>query len=108
MGPSIPLRYCVLVSTIVITGGAGSIGSMLRPRLARPDRTLRLLDIVAIEAEQLGPREEAVRASATDLAAMTEVCQGADAVIHLAGIPAEAPWEQILDVNINSSYVAFE
>jgi hypothetical protein len=31
------------VSVIVITGAAGLIGSMLlRPRLARPDRTLRL------------------------------------------------------------------
>ena len=79
---------------------------MLRSRLARPDRTLRLLDIKAIEP--LAPGEEAVQASATDMAAMTEVCQGADAVIHLAGIPGEAPWEQILDVNINSSYVAFE
>jgi uronate dehydrogenase len=106
LGAGMALRYCVLVSIIVITGAAGTVGSMLRPRLARPDRTLRLLDIAAIE--QLGPREEAVRASATDMAAMTEVCRGADAVIHLAGIPAEAPWEQILDVNINSSYVAFE
>src|SRR5580692_1672020 len=78
---------------------------MLRSRLARPDRILRLLDVQAIEA---GPAEEAVQASATDMAAMTEICRGADAVIHLAGIPAEAPWEQILDVNINSSYVAFE
>ncbi len=31
--------------TILITGAAGQIGSMLRSRLARPDRTLRLLDI---------------------------------------------------------------
>jgi uronate dehydrogenase len=94
------------VPTIVITGAAGSVGSMLRSRLARPDRTLRLLDIRAIEPLAAG--EEAVQASATDMAAMSEVCQGADAVIHLAGIPGEAPWEQILDVNINSSYVAFE
>ena len=31
------------MSVIVITGAAGLIGSMLRPRLARPDRTLRLM-----------------------------------------------------------------
>ena len=30
------------MSVIVITGAAGLIGSMLRPRLARPDRTLGL------------------------------------------------------------------
>ena len=79
---------------------------MLRSRLAGPDRTLRLLDVKPIDAP--APREEFVLASATDMAAMTEVCRGADAVIHLAGIPAEAPWEQILETNINSSYVAFE
>jgi nucleoside-diphosphate-sugar epimerase len=39
---------------------------------------------------------------------MTDACAGADAVIHLAGIPTEAPWEKILDVNINGGYVAFE
>ncbi len=33
------------VPIIVITGGSGRIGSMLRKRLARPGRTLRLLDI---------------------------------------------------------------
>jgi uronate dehydrogenase len=37
----------------------------------------------------------------TDLDAVTAACQGADAVIHLAGIPAEGPWDRILDVNIN-------
>ena len=30
--------------TILITGAAGHIGTMLRTRLARPGRTLRLLD----------------------------------------------------------------
>jgi nucleoside-diphosphate-sugar epimerase len=29
---------------VLITGAAGHIGTMLRPRLARPGRALRLLD----------------------------------------------------------------
>jgi nucleoside-diphosphate-sugar epimerase len=91
--------------TILITGAAGRIGSMLRPRLARPDRTLRLLDVNQVDP---GPAEELVTASVTDMAAMTEACRGADAVIHLGGIPSEAPWSRILDVNINGTYVAFE
>jgi L-alanine-DL-glutamate epimerase-like enolase superfamily enzyme len=33
------------VSTILITGAAGQIGRMLRPRLARPGRVLRLFDV---------------------------------------------------------------
>jgi uronate dehydrogenase len=93
------------VSVVVITGAAGLIGSMLRPRLARPGRTLRLLDLAPLAA---GPGEEAIRASVTDLDAMTAACRGADAVIHLAGISGEAPWPRILETNINGGYAAFE
>jgi len=93
------------VPTILITGAAGAIGTMLRPRLARPDRTLRLLDVADLTA---GPAEEVVHASVTDMAAMTAACQGASAVIHLAAISGEAPWEQIAQVNIQGTYVAFE
>ena len=78
---------------------------MLRPRLARPGRTLRLLDVAPLTA---GPGEEAIQASVTDLDAMTAACQGADAVIHLAGIPGEASWPRILEININGGYGAFE
>jgi len=93
------------VPVILITGAAGLVGSMLRPRLARPGRTLRLLDIAPLQA---GQGEEAIQASVTDLAAMTAACSGADAVIHLAGVPRESSWERILELNINGGYVAFE
>src|SRR6478736_3858880 len=93
------------MSVVVITGAAGLVGSMLRPRLARPGRTLRVLDIAPLTA---GPGEEAIQASVTAMDAMTAACQGADAVIHLAGIPGEASWERISELNINGSYVTFE
>jgi hypothetical protein len=95
----------IIMATILITGAAGLIGTMLRSRLARPGRTLRLLDIAPLTA---GPGEEAVQASVTDAAAMTAACQGADAVIHLGGIPGEAPWPQILEVNIDGTQTMFE
>ena len=91
--------------TILMTGAAGQIGTMLRARLAAPDRTLRLLDIAPLTA---GPGEEAIQATITDLDAVTAACQGADAVIHLGGFAGEEPWEAILDVNIHGSYVVFE
>jgi len=93
------------LSVVVITGAAGLIGSMLRPRLARPGRTLRLLDIAPLSVR---PGEEAIRASVTEMEAMTAACRGADAVIHLAGIPGEASWPRILETNINGGYVVFE
>jgi uronate dehydrogenase len=93
------------MAIVLITGAAGRIGAMLRSRLARPGRTLRLLDTAPLTA---GAGEEAIRASVTDLDAMTAACQGADAVIHLAGIPGEAPWSEIRDVNIDGTYTVFE
>ena len=91
--------------TILMTGAAGLIGTMLRTRLAQPGRTLRLLDVAPVTA---GPGEEAIQASVTDLEAMTAACQGVDAVIHLAGYAGEEAWGAILEVNINGGYVAFE
>src|SRR5438105_14962579 len=93
------------MSVVIITGAAGLVGSMLRPRLARPGRTLRVLDVAPLAA---GPGEEAVQASVTDMDAMTAACQEADAVSHLAGIPGEASWPRIRETNIDGSYVTFE
>src|SRR6204780_1878679 len=90
---------------ILVTGAAGLVGTMLPPRLARPGRTVRLLDTVPITA---GPGEEAVTASVTDLDAMTEACRNAAAVVHLGGVSTEAPWRQILEVNIDGTYAVFE
>src|SRR5579862_2546668 len=90
---------------VVITGAAGLVGSMLRPRLARPGRTLRVLDVAPMTA---APGEEVIQASVTDMDAMTAACQEADAVIHLGGIPGEECWERICDLNIGGGYVVFE
>src|SRR2546421_1170791 len=98
---------------------------MLRTRLARPGRTLRLLDTAPLDPVPVdsvpvdrapadtpppdaAPDEERVTASVTDLDAMTAACAGVDAVIHLAAIADEAAWERIAAVNIEGSYVAFE
>jgi nucleoside-diphosphate-sugar epimerase len=98
--------------TILITGAAGQIGTMLRKRLAAPDRVLRLLDVAplpVLPGQTPGPgKEEVVTASVTDTAAVREACVGADAVIHLGGIPSESSWDRISDVNIQGTYVVFE
>jgi NAD(P)-dependent dehydrogenase (short-subunit alcohol dehydrogenase family) len=86
---------------IVITGAAGRIGGFLRARLARPGRVLRLLDTVS--PANLTGGEEAFVGSVTDRELVCRAVAGADAVVHLAGIPTEAAWADVLDVNVTGS-----
>lgn len=79
---------------ILMTGSEGRIGRALQLRLARPGRTLRLLDPA---------REEPFRGSVTDPGLVLAASTGVDAVVHLGGISAEAPWAEILDVNIDGT-----
>ncbi|MBC3190237.1 NAD(P)-dependent oxidoreductase [Pseudonocardia sp. C8] len=83
--------------SLLLTGAAGNMGALLRPRLARADRTLRLLDTTPLTA---GAGEEAVTGSVTDPDVVAAAVAGADAVVHLAGISGEAGWDEILEVNV--------
>jgi uronate dehydrogenase len=93
---------------LVVTGAAGNMGRLLRPRLARPGRTLRLVDIA--EQPPVAPDEpaELITASVTDAEAMRSVCEGADALLHLGGLSLEAPWPEILAVNIDGTRTVLE
>ena len=95
------------MSTILITGAAGRIGTAMRPRMAREGRVLRLFDTAPLSPAE-GAGEEAVEGSVTDPKAIEAACLGADAVVHLGAIAGEAPWDQILEVNISGTYNVFE
>jgi uronate dehydrogenase len=95
-------------SRILITGAVGRIGTMLRPRLARPQRILRLLDIAPTAPGQPGERVEPITADITDLEAMRQAAQDVDAIIHLGGIPHESEWEHVLHTNIHGTYTVLE
>lgn len=95
------------METIVVTGGAGRIATALRPRLARPGRVIRLLDIVE-PAQPVGDGEEFVAVAVTDQDATTRACEGARALIHLGADPSERPWAELVETNITGTYVAFE
>ena len=91
----------VPTQTIVITGGAGRIGGYLRSRMRRPDRLLRLVDN-APEADVVDG-EEAIEGRLTDRDLIYRSVEGANAVVHLGGIPAEAPWAEILAANVDGT-----
>ncbi|MQA27186.1 MAG: NAD-dependent epimerase/dehydratase family protein [Micromonosporaceae bacterium] len=94
--------------TVLVTGAAGKIGTAMRNRMARSGRLLRLLDIAPMAEPADGEAIEIVCASAVDLDAMTRACDGADAVVHLASHAAERSWDEIVGLNIQSTYVVLE
>ncbi|WP_019932809.1 NAD(P)-dependent oxidoreductase [Nocardia sp. BMG111209] len=93
---------------VLVTGAAGIVGRLMRPRLARPDRVLRLLDVQPIEPAAPGEQVEIVTGSITDPAAMAAACHEVDALIHLGGISREGSWADILDVNIDGTHTVLE
>lgn len=93
---------------ILITGAAGGIGTLMRPRLARPDRVLRLMDICSLPPAEPDEAVEFASGSVTDPEAMRAACADVDAVIHLGGLSTEASWERMLETNIHGTYVMFE
>ncbi|WP_246075450.1 NAD-dependent epimerase/dehydratase family protein [Nonomuraea terrae] len=90
---------------ILMTGAAGKVATLLRPRLARAGRTLRLSDVQPVEP---GPGEEWVTADLADPADMAEAMKGVDAVLHLGGQSRERPWADIVRANIEGTQVLME
>ena len=91
---------------ILITGAAGEIGRALHAGLRGRYALLRLLDVR--EIRNLDAGEESVVANLVEPEAARAATRGIDCVVHLAGVPREAPWEQILPNNIVASYNLFE
>ncbi len=91
---------------VLVTGAAGTIGSMLRAGLPAYGWRLRLLDTAPMEPASSG--EELVAADIRDPAAVAGAMDGVDTVVHLAGIPTEAPFPELLATNIEGTYEVFE
>jgi uronate dehydrogenase len=87
---------------LLITGAAGNMGRLLRPLLRRDDRVLRLAD--RVEIDDAAPGEETVLVDVTDPAGVGKACQDVDAVLHLGGISTEAPFDDILSVNVAGTH----
>jgi len=92
--------------TILITGGAGKVATLLRPRLAGPGRILRLLDIK--QPKEIGPGEEVIVGSVTDKAVLVQALQGVDAIVHLGGQSRESGARDVIDNNIHGTYLLLE
>lgn len=98
-----------MTQRVLVTGAAGVVGTLMRPRLRNAGRTLRLLDLAPLEPDQsAGDAEEIVTGSVTDPGAMAAACEGVDAVIHLGGLSREASWQDTLAVNVDGTRTLLE
>lgn len=91
--------------TILITGAGGRIGRALRRRLARPGRELRLLDPAGLTPDE---GESVFTGSVTDPGLIERAVAGCDAVLHLGGLPGEAPWSALAEVNVDGTRCVLE
>jgi uronate dehydrogenase len=100
--PAVPFRF----ERLLLTGAAGALGRVLRPRLKRLCRVLRASDIAAMDAAGAG--EEVVVAPLQDGAAADALVAGCDAIVHLGGVSVEGPFEPILQANIVGVWNLYE
>ncbi|KIF73914.1 NAD-dependent dehydratase [Streptomyces sp. 150FB] len=89
--------------TVLLTGAAGGLGTLMRGLLPAYGYELRLLDAHPVEGEP-----DAITADLADKDALREAVKGVDAIIHLAGISLEASFEKILRSNIEGTYNLYE
>lgn len=88
------------MSTVLLTGAAGSIGTALRERLPELGWSVRPFDRQPVDGE---PGRDVTSDADLDAAV-----PGVDAIVHLAGQPTEAPWPVIRDANIEGTFRVFE
>ncbi|MFF2505595.1 NAD-dependent epimerase/dehydratase family protein [Streptomyces sp. NPDC058067] len=89
--------------TVLLTGAAGGVGTLMRGLLPAYGYDLRLLDVRPIEGEP-----DAITADLADRAALREAVRGVDAIIHLAGIALESTFDKILRANIEGLHHLYE
>ncbi|MFP3990458.1 NAD(P)-dependent oxidoreductase [Streptomyces sp. E11-3] len=89
--------------TVLLTGAAGGLGTLMRDLLPAYGYELRLLDVAPVAGAP-----DAIRADLGDREALRAAVRGVDAIIHLAGISLEASFADILKANIEGTYNLYE
>ena len=89
-------------SPVLITGASGLIGRMIRPRLAEQGWELHLLD-----RDPHGDLD-VMSIDIHDVDALDAATVGCGAVVHLAGIPSEAPLAEILAANVQGTQAVLD
>lgn len=100
------------VSTVLVVGGAGYIGSALIPKLLDREHRVRALDLLIYGDEPVArfrdhPRFELVQGDFRHIELVAEAMRGVDAVVHLGAIVGDGACELdenlTIEVNLSST-----
>ena len=94
------------LNRLLLTGAAGGLGKVLRPRMAAMAHTVRVSDVAELGAA--AACEELVRCDLGDYDGMLSLLDGVDSVVHLGGMSTDGPFEPILNANIRGVYNLYE
>ncbi|TLQ42060.1 NAD-dependent epimerase/dehydratase family protein [Streptomyces marianii] len=94
------------LGTVAVTGAAGAIGSVAREALRGEAARLVLLDRAPLRQESAN--EDVRTVDLRDAAAVEAALAGADRVLHLGGLPDEAPLAALLETNVLGTHHVLE
>jgi len=97
---------------VLVTGGAGYVGSVLVPKLLKAGYRVKVIDLYiygenVLEAVKDDPGLEQIKGDIRDRALLEKIMPGCDAVIHLACISNDPSFELDPDLGKSINYDAF-
>ena len=91
-----------MLKRLLVTGAAGGVANLLRPRLVGVSKKFRLTDIRHfVSASDL---DEIMIGDLADSAFVDQLVQGCDGILHLGGVSTERPFDEIMPANIVGVY----
>lgn len=91
---------------VLLTGAAGSLGTVLRRDLKPMVRSMRLSDLQPLNDRQ--PDEDFVQANLANKQAVIEMVAGCDAILHFGGKSVEGSFEEVCEANLKGTYHIYE
>ena len=100
------------MSNVLVTGGAGYVGSVLVPKLLAQGHNVKVLDLFmygedTLDAVRDNPNLQLIKGDIRDRALLDKSIPGSDAVIHLACISNDPSFELNPELGKSINYDAF-